>query len=238
MNIYKRYNNYIPNYINHIVEDIKIAVCDQKYEKGDIITVQTDCENNPDYCIVWNYLGYKHGKNLYSITRPKYKRKSKEYIDQAVRTTPPMYMPLKRAEAYLVEEKERLAKFRQKMDNIRVTGDYIPISIPESIEYFHGKLRKATIDYEGMKNGRITHLTSISGKFFKVDDVSIYWAKRRQRELTEKYRTAKKLWSTDFINNDSSHYLIAPEGDQRESFSEFLASSQGLPKKQQEKPPV
>ena len=261
MNLYGRYGNYIPKGIKHIVEKIPVAKCDRKYDKGDTIIVETHRDRyetvwsylgeengKPLYgmkkkrlehhcCTVWNYLGEKNGEYLYSITRTNYKKKDTDYINRAINTMIPIFTP-PMVEAYRGERQEKRLSFKQRVETMRKNGAFITLSMPESIEYYKKKLHEETILYEGMKNGRITHLDSALGNFFKIDDFSMYWAKRMQKELTEKYRLAKKLWGADFVNNDSSHYLISPEGDQRESFSEFLASNQGLPKKQQEKTPA
>lgn len=57
MNIYIK---YCPN--------VFVAKCDEKHEKGEIITLETKYGNNHE-CIVFNFLGTKDGAYLYSIVR-------------------------------------------------------------------------------------------------------------------------------------------------------------------------
>jgi hypothetical protein len=230
MNVYKKY-----------CASVYVAMCDEKYKKDDIITLETR-RGGSHQCIIWNYLGERNGKSFYSITRADgfnaKKRienkieKTKKYQDNARARSSKHSELSNRDRDFLslgepikvghhsekrhrniikyacnqadkaLEESRKAESYEDKIENLKSRIKNIDLSTPESLEYYKEKLEKAVLYHKKLKSGELE----------KEHSYSIRYALQDIKKLKIKARLAVKLWSTDFINNDSSDYQVDPEG--------------------------
>ena len=207
-----KFKKYCPN--------VWIAECDDEYEKGEIIELETKYGKEVD-CEVYNLILQKDDKYYYSIVgledqtyaERKAERYSKSAINHATKSNEycnaaqegreflSLGEPIKvghhsekRHRALLERNNNRMAKcveFEEKAKVSASKAEYwaskaeeITLAMPESIEYFKGKLSEAISVHEGLKNGTIK----------KSHSYSLSYASKDVRELKKKVEIAELLW--------------------------------------------
>ena len=207
-----KFKKYCPN--------VWVAECDEEYEKGEIIELETKYGKEVE-CEVYNLVLQKDDKYYYSIVRLEdmtyAQRKAEKYSNSAVnhRTKSNDYCnaaqegreflslgePIKighhsekRHRALLERNNNRMAKCVESAEKVKVSAnkaeywarkaEEITLAMPESIEYFKGKLSEAISVHEGLKNGTIE----------KSHSYSLSYASKAVRELKKKVEIAKILW--------------------------------------------
>lgn len=207
-----KFKKYCPN--------VWVAECDEEYEKGDIIQLETKYGKEVD-CEVYNFLLEKNGKYYYSIVRleeksyaqrkaEKYQkaaenanRKSDEYYEksQEGRDFLALGEPIKvghhsekRHRALIernwnrmgksVEFAEKAKESERKAEYWNMKAEEITLAMPESLDYFKGRLESA-IEY---------HAKVKSGEIKQEHAYSLSYASKDVRELKKKVEIAEKLW--------------------------------------------
>ena len=207
-----KFKKYCPN--------VWVAECDEEYEKGEIITLETKYGKEVE-CEVYNLILQKDDKYYYSIVRLEdmtyAERKAERYSNSAAnhRAKSNAYQsasnegkeflalaePIKvghHSEKYhraLIERNNnRMAKSMEFDEKAKVSAskaeywarkaEEITLAMPESIEYFKGKLSEAVAIHEGLKNGTIE----------KSHSYSLSYASKDVRELKKKVEIAELLW--------------------------------------------
>lgn len=83
-----------------------------------------------------------------------------------------------------VELAEKAKEAERKAEYWENKADEITLAMPESIEYFSGKLEKAITYHKGLKDGSIT----------RTHSYSLTYASKEVKELKKKVEIAKLLW--------------------------------------------
>ena len=83
-----------------------------------------------------------------------------------------------------VEESEKAKQAEHKAEYWENKAEEITLAIPESIEYFSGKLEKAIDYHKGLKDGSIE----------RTHSYSLAYANKEVKELKKKVEIAKLLW--------------------------------------------
>lgn len=213
MNTYKKFG---PN--------VFVASCDDKYEKGDVITVETKHENEHE-CVVWNYLGERNGKHLHSITRAD-GFNSKKRIENK----------LEKTKQY---QDNARARFTKHSDLSNRDSDFLSLGEPikvghhsekrhrKMIKYACNQANKASEEYkkaksyddkidslsrrvnnvdlsmpesleyykEKLEKAVIRHKKLKSGELEKEHDYSMQYALQDVKKLKKKVELATQLWA-------------------------------------------
>ena len=210
------YAKYCPN--------VYVAKCTEQHERGEVIPVTTQYGKEND-SIVFNLVTQKDGFFYYSIVRAdglnvqerakakaerlqgwannaekrsnKYYEASNEGRDFLALGEPIKvgHHSEKRHRALIdrnwtrmgksVEESKKAAEYESRAEYWESKANTINLSMPESIEYFEYKLEQAKTRHEGLKNGTIPRDHSFS----------LTYANKEVKELTDKVKTAAKLWN-------------------------------------------
>lgn len=206
-----KFKKYCPN--------VWVAECDDEYEKGEIIELETKYGKEVE-CEVYNLVANLNGKYYYSIVRldePYAQRKAEKYRNTAANRAAKSnqyfeasnegsaFLSLgepikvghhseKRHRALIERNWNRMGKsveFAEKAQKAESKAEYwenkaeeITLAMPESLEYFSGKLEKAGAYHEGLKNGTIE----------RTHSYSLTYAKKEVNELKKKVEIAKLLW--------------------------------------------
>lgn len=211
-----KYRKYCPN--------VYVAECTEQHEKGAeiILTTKYGKEN---VCIVHNLVFQKEGLYYYSITRKdgfdhkqwalrramKYSSRSISAYNKAMehRTKADrdkdflsLLEPIKighhsekRHRKAIENAQNNMFKFvefykkskelQDRIDYWESKADEINLSMPDSLEYYEIELYKATEYHKGMKEGSIP----------RGHSMALSYAKKKVNELTDKLKTARKLWA-------------------------------------------
>ena len=212
MRTMNKFRKYCPN--------VWVAECDEEYEKGEVIELETKYGKEVE-CEVYNLVLKKNDKFYYSVVRIEdqsyAERKAERYSNSAInhatksndycnaaqegRDFLVLGEPIKvghhsekRHRALLERNNNRMAKCvesAEKAKNSANKAEYwankaeeITLAMPESIEYFKGKLSEAVTVHEGLKNGTIE----------KSHSYSLSYASKDVRELKKKVEIAELLW--------------------------------------------
>ncbi|CCH02051.1 hypothetical protein FAES_4051 [Fibrella aestuarina BUZ 2] len=210
------YSKFCPN--------VFLAQCPEPHQKGDIIPVTTRYGSEND-SIVFNLIYEKGGFFYYSIVRADgfnvqewAARKAERYADWAGRAEArsddaykrshslvegiPLGQPIlvghhseKRHRRTLedswnamgrsVELSKKASSHEDKAAYWASRAATINLSMPDSIDFYEHELEKAQAIHEGLKNGTIERQHSYS----------LTYAKKAVNELTDKLKTAKRLWA-------------------------------------------
>lgn len=207
-----KFRKYCPN--------VWVAECDEEYEKGEVIALETKHGNTVE-CEVYNLVLKKDNKWFYSIVRIEEQtyaqRKAERYSNSAANHAAKSedyfkasqegkdFLSLgepikvghhseKRHRALIernfnrmgksVESAEKAEQAMQKANYWESKAAEITLAMPESLEYFSERLKKATANHEGLKNGSIE----------RTHSYSLTYAKKAVNELKEKVEIANVLW--------------------------------------------
>ena len=209
-----KFKKYCPN--------VWVAECEEEYEKGDIVKLETKYGKEVD-CEVYNLILQKGELYYYSIVKieeqtyaerkaEKYSnassnslKKSNERMNAAQegREFLSLGEPIKvghhsenRHRALIERNNNRMNKSMehyQKAEEQKHKAEYweqkateVTLAMPESIEYFSGKLERAIIYHKGLKDGTIE----------KEHSYSLTYANKDVRELRKKVEIAELLWGS------------------------------------------
>ena len=210
MNVFKK---YCPN--------VWVAECDDTYEKGEIIQLETKYGNDVD-CEVYNFLFNKNGKNYYSIVRIEDKsyaeRKAERYRNAACNKTEKSnayYEAANEGRDFLVlgqpiqvghhsEAKHRalIERNRNRMDKSMELQESAEKSESKA-EYWERKAEEInlampeSLEYFKHKLEKAVdyHSKVKSGEVPQEHSFTLAYAKKAVNDLKEKVEIATKLWA-------------------------------------------
>jgi len=213
MNTYKKFG---PN--------VFVASCDDKYEKGDVITVETRHENEHE-CVVWNYLGERNGKHLHSITRVDGFNSRKRIENKLEKTKQYQSNAMKRSNDYS-QLSNQDSEFLSLGEPIKV-GHHSEKRHRKLIEKACNRANRASEEYkkakryddkidslsrrvnnvdlsmpesleyykEKLEKAVIYHKKLKSGEIEKEHDYSMQYALQNVKKLKKKVELATQLWA-------------------------------------------
>ena len=209
-----KFKKYCPN--------VWVAECDDEYEKGDTIQLETKYGKEVD-CEVYNFLFKKNDKYYYSIVRLEEKsyaeRKAEKYENASVNTQKKQeewYGKAQEGKEFLSlgepikvghhSEKQHRALIERNWKRIE-NGVALNDKIEEQqrkAEYWEGKAKEITLampeslEYFSAKLEKAIayHKGLKDGTIEKSHSYSLTYAKKGVNELKKKVEIAKALWGT------------------------------------------
>lgn len=204
--------------------NVYLAKCEEQHAKGDVIEVTTQYGKVHECVVFNFVVKGKSGANYYSVVRAdgfnyqtyckekaeRYERwsrsasvKSEQRFDSAHRTIEnivpgqPILVDHYSAKGHIgtllkhdnqmrtaFELREKAVSHSDKADYWASKADSINLSMPESIEYYEHELELATAHHKGLKDGTIE----------RTHGMSLQYANKKVKELTQKVADAKTLW--------------------------------------------
>lgn len=211
-----KFKKYCPN--------VWVAECEEKYDKGDIIEIETKYGKSVE-CEVYNFLGYTgtkdNAKYCYSIVRLEDKsyteRKAEKYLNASINTQSKQNEYFEKAQEgreFLVlgepikvghhSEKRHRALIERNINRIE-NG----IALNEKIEeqqrkakYWSDKSKEITLAIpesleffkSELKKAKEYHKGLKDGSIEREHSYSLTYAKKAVNELIKKVEIAEKLW--------------------------------------------
>ena len=177
-----KFKKYCPN--------VWVAECEEEYEKGDIIQLETKYGKEVE-CEVYNLVLQKDDKYFYSIVRTDEQSYAFLSLGEPIKVG---HHSEKRHRALIernwkrcekaVELADKAAEQKSKAEYWETKTKEITLAMPESLEYFSARLEKAVEYHKGLKDGSIPRSHSYS----------LAYANKDVKELKIKVEIAKKLW--------------------------------------------
>lgn len=245
MNTYKK---YCPN--------VFIAACDEQHSRGEIIEITTSRGSTHD-CEVWNYLGQKDGKYLYSITRADgtnhqtraaaRAQKYEDWAEAAQRRSDDAFQRSENAVAGIPfgqpilvghhsESRHRNALKRSQSAMGKCVEEADKARSHESkAEYWERKAETIdlsmpeSIEYfeAELAKAEEYHAGVKSGKYPREHAYTLTYAKKAVNELADKVRIARKLWGDPVEPAPSDQKIPTPTAKNTENQKNNVNLQQG-----------
>lgn len=151
MNVFKK---YCPN--------VWVAECDDEYEKGDVIQLETKYGKEVD-CEVYNFLFNRNGKNYYSIVR----------IEE-------MSYAERKAEKYQNSATRNLEKSNNYYEKSNEGREFLSLGEPIKVGHHSEKRHRALIE---RNHNRMSKSVEFGGKAEEAERKAEYWEQKAQ-EIT------------------------------------------------------
>ena len=225
------YIKYCPN--------VFVAACDEQHTRGEIIEMTTS-RGKTHECEVWNYLGQKNGKYIYSITRADgtnhqtraaaRAQKYEEWADKAQQRSDDAFQRSENAVAGIPfgqpilvghhsESRHRNALKRSDQAMRKSVEEQDKAKSHEhKAEYWERLAEKIdlsmpeSIDYFAAKLARAEeyHQGVKSGKYPREHAYTLTYAKKAVNELRQQLETAQKLWGDPSPDGQKTDPAPAP----------------------------
>lgn len=209
------YSKFVPN--------VFLAKCDDEYEKGDVVTIETKYGKEHE-CIVFNLIFVKDGFYFYSVVRADgfnvqehAKRKAEKYLDyssSAVAKSDSYYNASNKDASFLSlgepvkighhSEKRHRRIIEQARTNMSKSVEYAnkAESYENKAAYWASRAdtinlsMPESIDYYKFKLEEVKeyHEGLKSGKYPREHSYSLTYAKKAVNELQKNYDLAVRLW--------------------------------------------
>lgn len=218
------------NYVKYC-PNVWVASCEEKHEKGEVITLTTKYGKENE-CIVWNFLGMKDGRYLYSITREdgynsqeRAKAKAERYSDWADKAQQRSADAFNRSEAATAgipfgqpilvghhSEKAHRAAIERSWQNMgkSVAESEKAKEHEQKAAYWERMAEKIdlsmpeSIEYFQFKleQAKEYHEGLKSGKYQREHSYSLVYAKKTVNEMQKNLNLAIRLWGEQPKNEE------------------------------------